>query len=1000
MISTEHPLDELDNIAEYLKQKDDDLFEEEKLLMVLPDRISINNVKEKLTLDYSASLPIKIDFRTFENLAIRVLEEKEGRITIAPSEIRRLALVESIQDMTDESVIAEKIWDLIKDSNAPENEQVIKEVNNEFEDFLRCAYPPGLTSGKKRYLERMKKIAKEIESSYYKESSLDALEFYEELEEKSRKRLKEIDFENYYLSRLHVLGESTELLREYPELFYKIFPNIDKIWISAISVFDVSVIEFMDSLLSSNLEIRINIGSYSAERLIERVKNDWDIEVVEEGENLEPDDYNLIESPDMRREIEYIVSDITNKILEEDVNPEDIVVCARDSGQYMPYAKSILEDYGLSEYVQTRRSLALTPAFRLAASVLDLLSSIERNEKIEPSEVSDPLRLGFTSKWGQEPLDDENFLYIESRVGSKGRGKPHKWSFWKSKLKGLDRTGRLDQLIEWIDQAKSNPSTNKLDEILVKFGRGGSSWKKRYDISTGFEEDSENLTDEHITSHANRILSNIHRIDSFARACQEIRGKNEFDWTDIRRAFYATAGSETYGIPQRELDAIKFVDLGNSHFIDANYRYIIGMKSGTFPRKCPSGILLSDEYRKELNSEKSKLYLRGPDTDFENEHDFYEAGTGRDDCNLIFSMPYLDDRGHVEEWSTFVSPEDTEVKHVKASEFVIDGTDKISPRAHWRNSSMKSRMFDSSTENYKDILNNHWIDTEVVTNEILPRMKTFENTILNRKLKIDVDLSEEPYLENLITDIKDELIPAHEINLYEECPLMYYFYNYLYRLGPYQKGWGKGERQFIPEYKDDFVLGPTPTPLRRRHISTKSENTLRKIINNYDKVKNIKNNKSSIIQTINKEGGLEYWSKDRLRKTIDDIIELGDMEDKVKFISSGKTSQDSDIWRPGYIKIVGEQGNTKNMLFIARTTPRYLSNSDSRNMVPHVLNKQYNKDVLIPGSDSYYGSISDEKYDNYKKKIRNLVYDARKIDLSRCNDCVYNDLCGDWGFEL
>lgn len=1007
-VSTKHPLEELENLIDYVKGFQPDIFSGPKVLLILPDGISIDNAKERITETFGPKEMMKIGFLTFEQFATIIVENKERRPEIVEAEIRRLLIVESIKEMIyGDNVLAKNICKLVRGSLAPENEDIIKDIDAEFDDFLRCAYPPQLEDGTRKYLSQMEKIADEMDGDFYKKTTKDVLNFYTEVEASARSKTQKLWERSYYLSRAHMVGKAVELLKEDRSLLKKLFGDVSKVWISGISVFDVPILEFIDKIGHHGLTIRINIGSLSAERLEKRLKNGWGIEVQDVGPGVSSKltDYDLIELPDMRRETEYVIFDIAKKIAEEKREPKDIVVFARDIGQYMSYVDAILRDYGLSGYVQTRRSLALTPAFRLAASLLNLLSLIELNKGIKASDITDPLRLGFIANWGQKPLKDFTFLRLENIVNSIGGNKEHKWKTWKKKLEWVKNTfERFKEFIEWIDETVEKPSRESVESacksietVLVFFEVGCSDWKAKHKSSTGFLKDRYLLTEEHITSYANRILSEFHRVQDFAKVSKKIQGARDFKWTDIKRAFYASVGSETYGVQNRDAHAIRFTEAGVSHFVNGRFRYVFDLKSGGFPRKCPSGILLGDEYRKRINEFYGPLYLRGPDTDYENEHDFFEAVVGPKSKNkIIFTMPYLDDRGHKEEPSVFVGKVGKKPAHpIKASEFIIPKSEKISPRAYWRQVSLSTRGSEQITNNYKKIIHPLW--SELVKEEILPRLEKFERIVINRDLSVEIDEKEEACLKNFIHDIKTKSIPAHEINLYEECPLMYYFYKFLYCLGPYVSGDEVGKREFIPEWKSDFRLGPIPLPVRRRHISTRMEGLLEGILKIYSTSRKLENNRSALLSEIHDTKNIEYLTKGLLIRAIDYLIEKNG---NIEFFKARESGWDEDLWRSAYVKI-----NRNYFVHFARCNPRIRDRQFGQYIVtPHVLHKRFcsqyiTREVIVPSSTRNYCRMDESEYEILKENIRDLFFDISRIDRERCKDCVYKSLCGEWGFD-
>jgi len=988
----------LHDLIDYIRNGPFDIFSDPEVLFVLPDGISISNAKERIAEDFGSGYLVKIGFFTFEDLASEIVRAVDGRSEIVPPELRRLFIVESIRELAEEgNVLARNILSLLEGSVSPENEGVIKSIDGEFDDFFRCVYPPQLESETREYLSGLKKIADELEEPFYRESAREALEFYSELETRARRRLEEVLGEGYYLSRSHLVGRAAELLKDSNPLFEALFPNVSKLWVSSISVFDVPILELINAIARLGVSVRINTGSRSAERLKKRLQNGWRIRVrcVSSISESEPENSELVELPDMRREAEYVILDIARRVAENETEAKDVVVFARDIGQYAPYVEVILQDYGLLGYIQMRRSLALTPAFRLAASLLRLLALIEEDREIKPSEITDPLRLGFTAQQGRKPLSDFRFLWIENMVNIKGRGKPNKWEEWSGILRDLNDMD-VDWFVIWVSNRVGKPSVKPIEAVLTRFEKGGSSWKVEHKSSTGFIQDRWLLVEEHITSHAHRITSQLHRVEGFARKCKEMYGRKRVTWSDLLRAFYAVLGSETYGVVNRDAEAVRFIEAGNSHFVKGKVRYVMGLRSGSFPRQCPSGVLLSNELRKKVNEAFSPLYLRGPVTDYENECDFYEAVLGPElkASTLIFTMPYMDDRGHKEEWSVFVPRNGAKPVHINASQLVLPASMQISPRARWRQAALAVQGETQLTDAYQETVQSTW--TEIIEEEIAPRLEIFDRIVINRDLEIRINEKEEPYLQKFIDDVRRNPIPAHEINLYEECPLMYYFYKYLYCLGLYTSERREGDRKFIPEWKFDFQLGPIPLPVRRRHISTRMETVLGKILSEYNTSNKLKEDRSNIVSMILNCKGVEFFTKMLLIKTVDFLIELNS-DTEFEFREAECTSLDSRLWRPAYIKAGGR------LIYFAKCKPRVRTKSNN-SKAPNVLCREgfWRREVLVPGTNQKYPQMKEVDYERFVKGIKSFTYAVSPTNWDdedyRCKYCVYRSLCGDWGF--
>lgn len=989
-LSTKHPLDEIRDLIQSINEDSFDIFSDSNIFLLLPDNISINNVKELITKDYNPKYLQKIEFLTFENLAKKIIEEYGKSSSVMPREIFSLLIFESIKEMSKEgNHLGKYFMKLIEDSNSPENHEVIKNITQEFDDFLRTVYPPELSKNKECFLQ-MLEISDKLEEDFHKKNISDALNLYLELEKKISKKLIELNL-NYYISRAHLVGESSEILKsnEGKKILTKINPNISKIWISAISVYDVTILELIYSLLSLDVNIRINLGSMSAVRLAARLKNSWNISstLIKQDSNKVKIE-KLAEIPDLRRESEHIVLEITRLLTEDSFQEEDIIVSSRDVGVYEPYFESVLSEYGLVGHFQTRKNLSLTPSFRLVSSTLNLLSAVEQNRIIKPNEITDPLRLGFTTRYGEKPLRDSTFLWLESVIFSKGTNRNYRWDDWKGILLGIG-SREISNFIDWIEKNKINPSISQLEALLIRFEIGCADWKSSYRSSYGYPTEKKSINEEHITSQANRILSSLPKIEEYARLSSRLRGFEEINWLDLLRAFLGIVSPITYGATNRDLNSIRFLDAGNTHFVQSKYRFIVGLCSGIFPRNPPSGLLLLEDYRKKINERYSKLYLRASDTDFENEYDFFEAAIGNGQSKLIFSMPYLDDKGHKEEWSVFVNTNSNKIYHLNASEIILPNSNLISPKSNWRKGSISVRGNLFPSKEYEKYVYPKWND--IIKKEILPKIQSFENNVLNNQLVMQIEESKEKYLSKLLLDINNNPVPAHEIDLFGECPLVYYYYRFLYALGSYSLGIEEGKREYVPDWKMDFKLGPIPPVIRRKYISSKMEEVLESIIFNYNTIEKIRENITSINRKINLEK-MEYYGKSCLISTMNFLInnyEGGKIQFKKKGISSG----DANLFRPCYIKVNGD------MLHIARGGAKSRSNFNRNGGESHALHNRYGKYVLTPENSRQYFSLGVEEYNRIIEDIRNYRYNQNRDGLLICNECIYNSLCGYWGFD-
>lgn len=965
----------------------------------MPDNLTINNAKEKI-IELSSSKELsKIYLTTIEDLASKIIILAQGRTPrLLSDEIRNIILADVISEMArgKKDNISSKIWGIIS-KESPENHELLKEISNEFSEFIGCINALPSTKESEPYLNTLINVSKKLPDNYSRENTVNALNFYRDLVLRIEEKLKKLSIDDYY-SRTHLVKEASNELVNNKEKILGSFNQETHIWVSGISVFDTSAFVILTELANTFGDLRINAGELTLQRLDRRLKFSKNIKAdISFIKGCTPgySKYDMFEVPDLRREVETVALE-ASKLCDNGYKPEDIVVIARDIGLYLPYVEKVVKDYGLASHVQTRRSLSLTPAYRLISSILELLALVEKNEPIPGRAITDPLRLGFRRykpQWSKDfrvdAFYDKKFLWIESLTGFASHSEDLKWAEWKKALAKYGDSG-IFEIIEWVDKHIGKPSIDPIESVIKNFAKSCVDWASPLRLSNGFPYDRFEVCSPHITSQSGWLHSLVERLNQYSDIYTRIRGEGKTQtWEDIKYGFYAIAGSETFGIQLKDANAIRFVDAGISHFIDGKIRFILGLKSEGFPRKCPRPFLLKNEFRRLVNELESILYLRDPTTDYENELDFFNTALGPkpDKEKIILTMPYLDDRGHKEEWSIFVK-KNGEIYRVKVSDIFQGKESTTAPIAYWRGLVLDTRGEDGIAKCFNELVDPRW--KTVANQEICPRLDAIESRIINRDGAINVDKNEK-YLNSFIKSVESDLIPAHELDLFYECPAMYYFYRFLYGISPFTLKDKKGLRTYIPEWKTDFTLGPIPSPIRRHYISTEMQEALGNILAKYTTTQALNSNKTAIKNEIDRNYKLEYYSRKRLLDFLDYIVADADSGSKIVFKNSGKTDLDALLWRPAYVFYRGGERHGNRFVFFARTGPRTAKE-------PCILQYRHWKSVECPGARYKYKKVEDGTYERLKSEIKTLHYQFSGRNNGACDSCVYATLCGEWGF--
>jgi len=1033
-------------------EKEQTPFKRERHLLILPDNISINNLKIYVSRE-KPQVNNKLECETFESIAKKIIKEKRDHDpSILENHYLRVFVTQYIQNSAKLSDVSKKINDIIEKSDRPERTQVIEDLVREFSDYLRTVYPPSLKDPSIRNFHTdLIRIARSDEIDDYEgKKAENILDFFKKMESFIQYQMNEFFNNRYYLSRSHLVGEAAEEIKEDYSLLENVLDGIESMRVLAIPILDPTTIGLLEQISENYNEVKVVSGIGTHDRLKKRLKNIFDeVEVSIEKDEFKDEDVEKWELPNPRQEIEFVGS-----LMQDEMDVEDSIVIARESSVYLPYANEVLRDFGLPSHVQTRRNLSLSVPFRLAASLLNL---VEKDEwTVE--DISNPLRLGLVLNYYGEPstLPDQIFLQSEYWLNKKikfedeDKFKPEEWMDLFSE-NSITRSF-IEQLRDWKEEVVDKDNIlEKLKSELGKFQKYACHVKREREARNGLLEKEYNraeITKTHMTGDAQRVIGLIDRADNFSNFISDIEGDSSRTIQHMIKAFWIVGGGETFGKPRRDKQAVKFVDAANSFFLPEKNRIILGMRSGTFPREPPEAKFLPTSFREKVNDQYEKLYLQDPETDYENELDFFEAAMGpdRDEKKIYHLNPYLDDRGHRNNWSVF-SPDD-EVTHVRPADFYLKDATKedeiitdrsllsCKPKSRWQKSIDTYRKNDNLS---KSDLTSHFDNDEnhLIGYEIIPRVKEYEDRIKTDKPYIAPPNSdEEEYLEEMLEEQRNDPVPSHEIDLWVDCPIKYYFYRFVF----YQPHWDqgndgfeKGSRLFIPEYWNDFDIGSIPHVLMRAYFSSRGHNFISNFVKPYvdgerDDIEEIRNELS------------DYNCRNNTEENLNALLDL--VEDKRFYIQLGEDeewkyhgSSSLDMLRPPVIKFFdeGDAPGTQNHKYVslARYGYRGLTVQNCRfcfgNWIPKddrynylgLYQKLRNKikeddlksfplrEIFVAnnlfravenGLSDWEGSILKDLISQIQNLENIEGYRQIKLDWQtrKCEDCVYRRLCGDW----
>jgi len=831
-----------------------------QFLIILPDDIAIRNFSY-------AALKEGISPKAFESTTLEGLAEN----ILDPDRTRKPRIAEKtmLMQLATEAIQQGSTGPLTRFQQLPlENEDVQEALLSEFDEYL------GGTDAASLHSYLINRAAK-IEDPFARNTSLQCLEAFKLLEGLLAGKITSLG-PFVFLSRSHLVKKAGEAL---PTGWPAKFSNINEVLIASISVFDANALRFITRIVktreespNTKFDVRIFTGIGTHSRLSSRLTKAG-IPFREEGKRESPKGPvaaailsgdksptpTFIAAPEKRREVEAVAKKI-HELLLNGVHPSEILLVARDSSKYVNLVNEILPAYGIACYVQTRRPYAHLCAYRFAKATLDLITKVSQSSELDWNDITDPLRMGFCLHGGGRswPLESKEFIYLEESlsvaqqrmISNKTSRDLPSWKIEVDKLRWPRARGLLTKFLEWVKKEADKPPTNPKDarnfisHVLGNYMYQHSGWKREY-LSPRLQNPGRFIISNfHPTWFATRIRNELSEFEAYLADCVKTLNL-PIRWDTVATAFGMIFGSRTYGLLEQDSSAIRMVDAGNTSFLKAKHLFMMGLQADEFPRICPKGVFLPEELRRTLDSavdgEAAYLYLRGPTTDYDNEVDFLELSLRTCSEELTCSMAYLDERAHVQAWSTFVGafrPEDNEKNKISPDDWLPTPSTQ-----GWKELATKNppwvrhrlfcyhlnRKFPSATppideKGVKELATT--IDPAFYSEMLEKRVERY----LFPPKQIAVSHKELWFSMCNLQSIIGSPLRLHEIDLHASCPLQFYFFQFLFL-------WDTNtiDRDTIPFYtkRPHWRLGRIPRRISYVYCSNRTVQPSAKIIDKW-----------------------------------------------------------------------------------------------------------------------------------------------------------------------
>lgn len=739
----------------------------------------------------------------------------------------------------------------------PLDDETINQLYEELNAYYRC------TDAGQDHFDLID-VCADLDDRFARERSRENAKAFKQLTEILEQRVDSLEG-NVYLSRSHLVQDARNYVRSE---WTAEFPDVSWIAIATISVFDNPTLRLIFEIAkSANAPLHFFLGNGTIEYQQKRFESlglrpdiaddgpEFSSEAgntlfngIDSSPHATHDDIEFIEAPDRRREVERVVREIREGI-SDGTDPSDLLVIARDAGIYQSIFEDIMETNDLPYFVETRRAVANTSVYRFIEATLRLIKEVDNNESLEYWELTDPLRLGFchpSQRSWRWPVDDKAFLWLEQRMDSlEERHGEMTFSEWRSQIQDsggyMDSWTTLNQFLDWIENQISAPPQDGeelrelLRPLLIQFIYQMVPEQSRSPDGPAVDTTRSRISKKHPTHVARRIKGKLPSVESYYERVIDLF-EIEPGWPEAHAAVSDIVGSDSYGESNNDGQAIRLVDAGNSHFLEAEQVFILGLSAGEFPADLDRNSFLHDDLREavfEASTEGDQpfFHIDTSSSQYNNELDLYQAALSASTDRITVLHHYKDAESRDIAWSPFVDqfpvedlserirmdqwlPSQNELQNDAVEESWNDLSKRISTK-----DTLRLVLYHGNRQHPDQAPRLDKSDLGDLTkslpqsefSQVSPRFERFESP--PHMISVDPD---EPAFDDLqLEEIVGPPYHPHELDLFSQCEMKFYYYQFLFNfIGE------DVQRSSIPIYFDPhYRFGRLPAIIRHHYVS-------------------------------------------------------------------------------------------------------------------------------------------------------------------------------------